>query len=156
MGRRGPPPTPTSILAARGSRRASARPDSHAVSESLARIGDLDPPASLLSDRAIEIWSDTVEVLRSLDVLADSDREQLAIYCEAMATAEEAAQLLEKEGLTYETPSGQLKPHPAITIRLQHRALANRIAQQFGLTPSARASIRPRNAGELPKDPDLD
>ena len=147
MGRRGPPPTPTATLAKRGSWRAKTR-----AAEPSAPSEPPDPPAWLTKPE-LPIWRDVLAKLSEIGTLSRVDAATIARYVRALLRwrrNSDALLALDKEGnplgevFAIRDDAGKLKylqqsPHVAIVNNLEAQLL--RIEQQFGLTPSARASL---------------
>ena len=114
MGSRGPAPTPTAILAARGSWRANIRP------------GEPEPPAPSLrppkwiSEPARKLWRQLAKELADIGVFKATDRHMLAVLCETYATWRATDDDKAKEKWT------------GVLLRL---------AREFGLTPSSRSGL---------------
>jgi len=159
MGRRGPKPTPTKILAARGSWRAKLNrhepiPD------------DMSPqPPDYLSDAAKQVWFHIIPKLLMLRIVGDIDADALARYCDALVKWRRAAVFLEGHPeLVYpirgpgtpENPNGRLlglAPYPQNGLYEKYARILDRLEQSFGLTPSARTRITAMQA-EKPIDKD--
>lgn len=75
MGKRGPAPTPTAILDARGSWRAKIR-----EGEPTLPTAEPDRPA-FLKGEALREWKRTLPLLAQMRVLTEADRATLAVYC---------------------------------------------------------------------------
>ncbi len=144
MGRRGPKPTPTAMLRLVGSRELSQRTD------------EPKPPATApvaptwLSLEAKAEWRRVVPHLVKLGVIAKIDRAPLVAYCESWADYHAAVRAVRVEGKTFTTPHGYIAKNPMVTILNESRAAVLRFAQEFGLTPSARARVsgQPRQADD--------
>src|SRR3712207_2170896 len=90
MGRRGPLPTPTPILSARGSRRANAR-----TGEPTLPVGV--PPCPLdLGEVGKREWRRLTKLLREMGVLTKADGYLLAALCQAWSEYVEATAELRK------------------------------------------------------------
>ena len=124
MGKRGPRPTPTGVLEARGSWRADARGD-----EPQPPDGRPKRPAGL-SRIAQLVWADLVPVLEDMGVLTSADGHALGRYCEIHA--------MWLDALKRDDNADALKCNAAL-LKLEH---------EFGLTPSSRAGLAVRK-----KDP---
>lgn len=147
MGRRGPKPTPTKVLAARGSWRAKLNP-----AEPMPELGAPQPPEHL-SDDAKQVWFRLVPQLLRLRVVSEIDADALARYCDALVKWRRAAVFLEGHpALVYplrgpetaEHPNGRLLgmiPYPQNTLYEKYARILDRLEQSFGLTPSARTRI---------------
>jgi phage terminase small subunit len=120
MGKRGPQPTPTKILAARGSWRAKVRHD------------DLELPAGTprkpawLKGEAAKEWKRVTAELSKAGVLADIDQTALAQYCAYWAM------WLEEYSATVPNPQLMKDYYTACT----------KLAREFGLTPSSRVGLK--------------
>jgi len=147
MGRRGPPPTPTATLAKRGSWRAKRR-----TAEPPAPREAPEPPAWLTKPE-LPIWRDVLAKLSEIGTLSRVDAATIARYVRALLRwrrNSDALLALDKQGnplgevIAVRDDAGNLKylqqtPHVAIVNNLE--AILLRLEQQFGLTPSARASL---------------
>lgn len=73
-------------------------------------------------------------------------------YCLCVARKREAEAVLQAEGLTYLSPTGELKRRPETTILKEAIEASRRLASELGLTPAARA----KNKGGAATDDDDD
>ena len=143
MGRRGPAPTPTSILKLHGS--------TLATKERLAR--EVNGPAGVpdcpdwLDDEAKAKWELLVTMLNYMGVLTRIDAEPLGRYCHIWSRWRKAEEFLSKHGDVYplKDDAGNVK----CLQQFPQVAIANKLAQQltkleaeFGMTPSARARLQ--------------
>lgn len=135
----GPPPTPTEILAARGSWRAKTRgaePKPTAKRPSCPKW---------LSKEAKAEWRRQVAELDTMGMLAQADRALLVAYCDAWG---EFAALVEQ------LAGKRVSKKDGWRLTVQKAKAADRmlkIAAQFGFTPAARARLG--NLGsKAPKD----
>jgi P27 family predicted phage terminase small subunit len=119
-------------------------------------------PAPLeLSRDAKRIWERYAPDLARLKLLRRTDELTFGQFCEIVADAFKAKKTLDAEGYTYESESahGRLKRiHPAYIILDRSRRLVLQFAEQFGMTPAARAALMAKlanapNAGEAFGDP---
>ena len=137
MGRRGPPPTPTPILEARGSWRAKARDGEPRL--------PLSAPAcpGWLSAEAKEEWRRQIAQLKQMGCIARCDRAALSIYCEAWAEFERATRQLEGGMLIAAgKDDSEIAPHPLMAIRDRAADRVLKLAREFGFTPSSRTQLR--------------
>lgn len=134
MGRRGPRPTPSKILKARGSWRATGR-----EGEPEATGAPVCP--TFLDDTAKEVWAETCDELDRMGILASADKWTLAAYCVACSQLARTTAELATDTLTTETQRGSAS-NPLVTI--QHKAIEKiaKLASHFGLSPSARVGLR--------------
>ncbi len=149
----GPPPVPTAILAARGSRLARKR------------ANEPRPPLAAptcpqwLSGEERAAWRQIVPLLRTLGALARIDGNALARYCCLWVRWKQAHAFIRKYGESY--PVKDVKktghnakgkpvyeesircfmPFPQVTLANQLAKQLLSLEQQFGLTPSARSRL---------------
>jgi P27 family predicted phage terminase small subunit len=102
-------------------------------------------------------WYKVTAELEQLKVLSVLDMKMLEAYCYQIALVEEARHMLETEGKTIimHNKGGGMYPvkSPWITIHNEALSLALKLAQQFGLTPSARTRISMGQVKEEKKNP---
>jgi len=152
MSARGPSPTPTPILEARGSWRAKER------------AGEPRPPVKApscpawLGKEAKAEWKRQVKLLVAAGVLAELDRAALAAWCEAWEEF-----VLARHVIAHGEPDGANKGHVvrgsagsfvvSPWVRVKNAAVQRllQLAAQFGFTPAARARLQVagEDAGEL-------
>lgn len=137
MGARGPAPTPTEILKARGSRRAQER-----AGEVQFERGRPTCPAWLGKEAKAE-WNRQVKQLAAAGILQKVDRALLAAWCEAWGefagiTCAIGERLRQDPVLGYSViiSNGLMNAKNKAVERLL------RLAQQFGFSPAARVRIR--------------
>jgi P27 family predicted phage terminase small subunit len=148
MGRRGPQPTPTQILAAAGDRRAKARMRDGEAAAISSLDAELRKPRDLTGEAAA-IWDELIPILRNLGVLSDSDGMTIARYCATMAEWRALDRIIATEGRTYRTEGGQFCPHPCVRMRAERAKEAQGFEDRFGLSPSARTSLHIVRAAAL-------
>jgi P27 family predicted phage terminase small subunit len=140
MGRRGPRPTPTSVLRARGSRRANDRKSEPVVPPGRPECPDwLDPEAK-------QVWAQLVPILEEMAVLTKADLNPLARYCQLFIRWKRAELFIQQYGETYPVKSarGQVKcffAWPQVGIAHKLSQALTRLEQEFGLSPSARTHV---------------
>ena len=134
MGKRGPSPTPTAVLAARGSWLAKTRTKEP---KPMTRLGA--PPARL-DAAAKQVWRAAVKELSSMEVGARPDRATLERYCTATIRYRSAVKILLEQGETFSN-KGMIRARPEVGIVNQLSLMLLRLEQEFGFTPSARARI---------------
>lgn len=88
-----------------------------------------------------QIWNYTLAHLDKMKLASAADRDQLYAYCWAVYTHRLAGQMLSESALLVLGPSGNHVPNPALRIQRDAAATMRSFAQEFGLTPSARAGI---------------
>ncbi len=139
MGARGPAPTPTEQLKARGSWRAKER---EAAGEPTLPLKVPPCPAFLGKEGKAE-WRRQAKLLLAMRVISDADRAALAVWCQAWEEFVVATGRLESpDAYTYTTDKGYEGQSPWVAIKKGAAETLLRVAQQFGFTPSARARIQ--------------
>lgn len=150
MGKRGPPKQPTAIKIARGTLRGN-------------RAAEPKPPAdgivmpSHLGKVAAARWAELLPLLQSVRVMTRADVEALARYCDTYEWWLATREKLRKEGDTYPilNDKGDIKyiaQRPEVSIAHKLAVQLRQLEQDFGLNPSARASLNV----ETPKQKDDD
>lgn len=135
MGKRGPGKTPTKVLQMRGSPVAKNR-----TGEPVGTVGAPVQP-DWLDELAQAEWQRLVPELRKMRVLTLADQAALAILCASWSEYRQAKAIVDKVGPVAKTPKGRLIKHPALQAQEQAYTRWERLAKQFGLTPSARAGM---------------
>ena len=111
----------------------------------LGKVLDFPPPA-VLNEHERAVWAQLVPEVAALGWIDRVDRGMLVMLVQTVAMAEMARSAIESDGfmLTVYDREGEpidRKVHPAARTQMQATAQALRIAEQFGLTPSARARL---------------
>jgi len=143
MGKRGPRKTPTAVLKLHGSRKLEQRGN-----EPTPPSGRPTCP-TFLSKYAKTTWRSIVPHLEAMGVLSKIDGRTLARYCELWSRWRDLAQFIQENGSAYEyvTQGGEnhWRPYPQSREFIQTAEAMLRIESHFGLTPSARASLKVDN-----------
>lgn len=136
MGKRGPRPTPTSVLKFRGSELMAKRGQEPQGSDA--------PPLMLPivsgDDRARFYFDRLIEDLRRLGVYAAEDYAAHNRWAQCMAEMERADAKCREEGLVIETAQGKWQ-NPMKKVRDDAWAEASKIGKEFGLTPASRVGL---------------
>jgi P27 family predicted phage terminase small subunit len=98
------------------------------------------PPPEHLSERAAAQWKRVAALCVRLKTLREADLPALELLVNALATEQEARELL-KGGVTVNTGAGGVKPHPAVRMAETARAQAIALLDRFGLTPRGRKGV---------------
>jgi P27 family predicted phage terminase small subunit len=141
MGKRGPRKQPTRLRIARGD---PSKEGEHA-GEPMPPIGNLTPPSYVIG-KSREKWDELIPILVSMKVMTQADLETLARYC---VVWEQWCRYLDQmrrglDVLVIRDKDGKVKymqSAPAATMFVKLGQTLLRIEQEFGLTPSARASM---------------
>lgn len=94
-----------------------------------------------LPDAASALWDELVPVLEAADVLHRVDQAALEALCMQWERGAVAGRVLKEEGYFALGSMGQVVEHPALGIERQAHTLFLRFAEQYGITPVARARI---------------
>lgn len=148
MGQRGPKPTPTNILALRGSTLVPRR-----TGEPRPKVQAPSCPA-WVSPEGKAHWKDIAGILEGLQVLTVGDRAALGLLVDALARYIECKRAVygipQREdgdpqtgtGLTTTNAAGTLVKHPLAALMLDSWEQVLRACREFGLTPSSRTGVR--------------
>lgn len=153
MGRRGPPKTPTSVLALRGSWRAAKR-----TQEPKPDRAKPTCPTWLPAEAKAK-WREIVPQLHAMGVLTKIDRGALARYCQTWALWRTCIDFLNQRGTAHPIKNSRgvvtgVRSYPQLRQANQLAEQLGRLEREFGLTPSARAdlAVQPAPSGPSPFD----
>lgn len=135
VGKRGPPPKPTSRKKLEGTYRA----DRAAPREPEPKVGMPAVPPGL-DKLAKEKWLFLAPRLLELRVLTEVDGAALEGYCRAYSRAVRADREVNTYGVTVDTDYGR-KTNPATRIARDSWALVNVLGAKLGLSPADRVRI---------------
>lgn len=107
-----------------------------------------------LDGEALAVWDELAPQLQAADLLADVDRNLFAHLCDNEAIVRAAADamkvpvlnkagdiVLPQQPLVIEGATGALVKNPLLNIMRDHANMVRLIGAEFGLSPSARASL---------------
>jgi len=114
----------------------------------LGRDAELEPPD--LPVPALDLWNEIVPQLRAAGILHRVDRAALVALCLQWDNAVLARETIEEQGIFARGSMGQTVEHPAVGVERAAHTMFLRFAEQYGLTPSARARIAAAVAGAPP------
>ena len=136
MGRRGPPPKPTSLklLAGNPGKRPLNRREPQPERRTPQCPRQLTPSAK-------REWRRISKELASLGLLTRIDRAPLAVYCQAWARWLECEDRLRKHGVVVRGADGTPVQSPYFRIANEAMKQMARMLIEFGMTPSARSRI---------------
>lgn len=146
MGARGPSPTPTAILDARGSWRANTRPNEPKAPVSVPKC-----PKGMADDRRA-LWRSYGKTLASMGVLTENDATALLLLVNAHSDYVSLDNEVQTRGILLQGRCGEMVKNPAITLRAEAWKRLLRICQEFGLTPAARTRVSSIAASEDTSD----
>ena len=136
MAMRGRKPTPTEIKELEGNpgkrtlKKAEPQP-----------VNNAPPCPKWLEPEAKKEWRRLSNQLELIGVLTEVDQAAFASYCQAYARWKEAEEFISQHGTIVKTPSGYWQQVPQVSIAQTYLKIMNKIAEQFGLTPSSRSRI---------------
>lgn len=141
MGERGPAKKPTALKAVQNQRIRSIKARGEVAPEPVETL----TPALKISDRSQKIFDEISAKLSRLGLLTEIDAQAFVRYCDLFDKWLRYRELLDTRGdmITYYDENGneQSKVNPALApyINLHDKLL--KLEREFGMTPSARASI---------------
>jgi P27 family predicted phage terminase small subunit len=136
MGKRGPVGAPTALRLLRGD--PSNRINAHEPTP----IDALPEAPPEMADDVRAIWDYTLPHLVHMRTAVAADRDALVCYCEAVIAHRKASAILAKSPVLIKgMHNGTMVRNPAIQIQRDAAMTVRAFAQEFGLTPSARAGI---------------
>lgn len=147
MGKRGPSPYPTNLRVLHGEK----HKDRYNPDEPEPARGELPVPEDA-SPEVAKVWVATVEQLAAMDLAFPADVDTLRCYCEAVVSHRRACAVLAKSPVLIKGLHGNMVRNPALQIQRDAAAQVRAFAQEFGLTPSARSTIRRQEAGSAKND----
>jgi P27 family predicted phage terminase small subunit len=103
--------------------------------------GELAEPPAHLPDEAKEFWREHVSRLVEVGMVDRVDVPALEMMATQYALSRQAQRAIEEHGFFAEGSRGQMREHPAVRSQRDASTLFLRFAEQFGLTPSARARL---------------
>lgn len=135
MGKRGPQPTPTNVLAERGSW--IAKTDARQNEIKMPAAPAVPEPPAWLTPEGREQYDRVAANIHGYGLLATVDVDILAAYCERLSQyitlRDEAART------EYVMPNGRANPIHAMTAEAQRDCV--RLIRELGLSPAARVGL---------------
>lgn len=92
--------------------------------------------------RGMNHWNRLTEFLSEASLISRLDGDALALLCFAFVEYEEADKEVAMYGLTVMSDKGGVYQHPAVGVRTNAWKKILRLCREFGMTPSARASLK--------------
>lgn len=147
MGKRGPAQRPTVLKLLHGEKHT----DRINRDEPTPRPAEMVEPADA-SPQVRAVWRRIVAELEAMNLAFPADSDSLRAYCEAVVQHERASAALAQTGILVKGVHGNAVRNPALQIQRDSATTMLRFAQEFGLTPSARSSIRAHDASAAVDD----
>ena len=138
MGRRGPKPTPTSILKLRGSARARSR----ANEPELPELDEEPKCPAWFPPVAVRKWTEVIDSLRTMGLLTAADLDQVQFYCVAYAKWIKAEAKLKRGGEVVTHKNGVEGRSHWLRIAGDAMDRMMKIAAEFGFSPAARTRLQ--------------
>lgn len=139
MGKRGPAPKPAKLRLLEGAPEGRVNQHEPQASTELPVAPDWVSPA------VREVFDFTVGELDAMGIASGTDRDALVVFCQAVVTHRLACEKLARSDILIKSMYGQPIRNPAIMIQRDAGQTIRAFAQEFGLTPSARARIEVRS-----------
>lgn len=138
MGKRGPKPTPTSVLELSGSWRAKKRKAD----------GEPRPEPTLcvcpdwVTGAARAYWPEIAPMLSDAGITTACDSVALGLLVDSLAEYVAAKAEVDQVGLVTVTEKGNVVQHPVVGVMHNSRDAVLRLLREFGMTPSSRTGIQ--------------
>ncbi|MGH8574351.1 MAG: phage terminase small subunit P27 family [Gammaproteobacteria bacterium] len=149
MGKRGPAQRPTTLKLLHGEKNKDRlNPNEPLPRPTLPELpGDASPDVQ-------KVWQRRLAELESMELAYSADSDALRCYCEVVIIHRKASKALAVSGVLVKGLHGNLVRNPALQIQRDAAQTIRAFAQEFGLTPSARSSVRAVKAGGASSDED--
>lgn len=95
-----------------------------------------------LAPEVREVWDRTLAELDAMGLAFACDAEALVCFCEAVVLHRRSSRVLRDEPILVDGQHGTKVRNPAIMVQKDAAERVRKFAEQFGLTPSARSSIK--------------
>jgi len=144
MGKRGPAQRPTALKLLHGERADRINHD-----EPVPREAMPEPPADA-SDEVAAVFRQATRELAAMNLAYACDAPSLLAYAEAVVMHRRVSRILAQPGegdLLIPGALGGMVKNPMVAMQRDAAQTLLRFAQEFGLTPSARSSIKAIEAG---------
>lgn len=141
----GPQPTPSAILAARGSWRAKMRSGEPQIAVSVP-----DCPA-WVQGPARDWWPEVAGQLAEMGVMGAPYTVALGLLVDALSDYLQARETVLRAGQTYETANGQIHTRPEVAVMERAWTRTLHAAGEFGLTPASRTRVSVSGGGKQDK-----
>jgi len=142
MGKRGFPPKPTKLKVLHGER----HQDRLNNDEPEPMGTSLDVPEDA-SPAVAAVWVRVAAELAGMGLSYSADADSFRCYCEAVVNHRAASAELARSDVLVRGERGNWVPNPAFRVQRDSAQLVRTFAHEFGLTPSARSTIRTAEAG---------
>ena len=103
--------------------------------------------------RAAAEWRKVLGVLVSESKIAAHELPIVEAYCRVVAHIEDCEAAIAADGMTFVSPSGELKRRPETMLLKEYHATLRQMANELGLTPASRGKNK---GGAVGTDEDAD
>lgn len=107
------------------------------------------PPPGWLDAKAKLVWERLLPHLYRWNLFTALDVDQLAVYCQAVATLDDTAQKIRETGTVVQSPTGFPIQNPYLAIYNRAAEQVRQFGAEFGLSPSARVRLKGVAQGDL-------
>ena len=140
MGKRGPKPKPTQLKIASGTLRTRNDAEPQPPTDRITMPKHLGKIAAAK-------WRQLLPLLQGVRIMTRADIEALARYCDTFEWWRKTREILKRDGDTYPilNDGGEVKyiaQRPEVSIAHKLAQQLRQLEQDFGLNPSARASLK--------------
>ena len=136
MATRGRKPTPTAIKELEGN------PGKRKLNDREPKPAKKAPSCpQWLEPEGKKEWHRLAGQMERLGILTEVDMAAFAGYCQSYARWKEAEEFVSQHGTIVRTPSGYWQTVPQVSIAQTYLKVMQKLAEQFGLTPSSRSRI---------------
>ena len=136
MATRGRKPTPTAIKELEGN------PGKRPLNSNEPKPDTTAPKCpKWLEPEAKKEWKRLSIEMERIGILTKVDMAAFAAYCQAYARWQEAEKFITEHGPIVRPPSGYWQTVPQVSIAQTYMKIMEKLAEQFGLTPSSRSRI---------------
>ena len=141
--RGGRKPAPTALKVVRGDRPSRIN---HNAPPTVPPSGEVPPPA-WLNEVAAEVWTRILPQLAAKRIMDEAHLELFAQGCQAIGLFQDAARLVNDQGIIVNNGNGKVK-NPAFQVMRDSFTVTLHWSREFGLTPSAQSGITVRELEE--------
>jgi P27 family predicted phage terminase small subunit len=134
--KRGPKPRATAVNESLGAY--ANNPNRRPNNDIKGDIRDPQAPDFIREDKvAMKVWTETVDVLRSAQILSKTDTHLLAAYCSTYSEWSKCHRHIQQHG--HEDANGKTSPQSVAYFKLSAQHL--KLLSELGLSPSSRARL---------------
>lgn len=98
-------------------------------------------PPSWLGRKAKTLFRRLVKDMKETELYTNVDVETMAVYCDAVERYAQAAEEIDRNGITIMGAQGAPIQNPAVLVATKYASIISRCASKLGLDPSSRASL---------------